>query len=118
MGRKLSITLRKVQDFNSKLLVVPFRNIKLDYYPGNFILSRTFKYKEKIISKGAELEKGGYIYFQKAVDVAFFQGIAFLKVDETKIEQSLEDGISVILRDIGKLQTSEKFDSMVFPLCE
>lgn len=96
MGKKLSITLRKIQDFHSKLLIVPYRNLKLDYYPGNFVISSTIDYRAKIKSKGADLEKPGRVYFQKAVGLANYSAVAFLRVDdsdESKVKSSIEEGI-------------------------
>lgn len=84
MGKKLSITLRKVQDFHSKLLIVPYRNLKLDYYPGNFIISSTIDYRSKIKTKGTDLEKPGRVYFQKAVNLANYSALAFLRVDDSE----------------------------------
>jgi len=45
MGKKLSITLRKIQDFNAKLLIVPYKNLKFEYYSGNYIQSSKTNYK-------------------------------------------------------------------------
>ena len=107
MGKRLNISLRKVQDFNSKVLVIPFRNLKLDYYPGNYVLSGGLNYREKLQKKGVDLEKGGKIYFQKAVGLSYYKGIAFLRIDDTDentIEFSLNEGIETIIRDVAAIK--------------
>jgi hypothetical protein len=40
-----------------------------------------------------------------------------MKIDENNVGDSLNDGIFTLLRDAGKLQVSDKFESMVFPIC-
>ncbi len=44
-GKKISVALRKVQDFNSKVLVVPYKDLKMEYYPGNFVASGKIDYR-------------------------------------------------------------------------
>ena len=73
--------MRKVQEFKSKMLLVPYRNHNLDYYPGNYVSSKPFNYKEKIKAKGAEIEEVGSVYFQRAVQMDSYECVAFLKID-------------------------------------
>ena len=46
-----------------------------------------------------------------------YAAVAFLKIDENDVGGSLNDGIFTLLRDAGKLQTNDKTDSLVFPIC-
>lgn len=100
--------------------MVPYRNYNLDYYPGNYINSKPFNYREKLIAKGAEIEKPGIAYFQKAVGLDKYECVSFLKIDEKEVEKSIVTGIEHIFKDIARvtLPNSVKLDSIVFPLCE
>ena len=111
--------MRKVQEFKSKILVVPYRNYNLDFYPGNYINSKPFNYKEKLKLKGAEIDKAGNIYFQRAVQLDNYECVSFLKIDEGSIEESLHKGIESMLKDAGRVELPNKMklNSMVFPLC-
>lgn len=62
-------------------MVIPYSNMKMDYYPGNIINSSSIDYKKRIIQKGDEISGAGGVYLQKAIDVGKFTGIAFLKID-------------------------------------
>lgn len=46
-----------------------------------------------------------------------YKAVVFLKIDEKNVGESIKDGLFTLLRDVGKLQVSDKFDSMVFPMC-
>lgn len=82
-GAKLSITYRRIHEFKSKLLVVPFKTPKLEYYPGVIINQSKVNYKEKLIKK--DLKEGGKTYIQKAHDIASFEAVTFLKIDENQL---------------------------------
>ncbi len=114
-GRRLAVTLRKVQQFNCKVLLVPYRNLKFDYYPGNFVLSSSVGYRERIMKK-EELEKGGSVYFQKAIGLEKYEALVFLKIDESNKEQNLEQGIDYIMKHASLVQSERPLDSIVFPL--
>jgi len=115
-GRRLAVTLRKVQMFNCKILLVPYRNLKFDYYPGNFVLTSSVAYRDRIIKKGEECEKGGSVYFQRAVGLSSYEAVVFLKIDEANIEQNLEQGIEYIMKHASMVQSEKPLDSLVFPL--
>lgn len=123
MGSKLSVTLRILQDFNSKVLVVPYSSLTLEYDPGNYVIKSKVDYRSKLKTKGEEISKPGDVYFQKAVELDHFKALAFLKIDttdEAKIKSSVEDGIKLIMKNLGaiKNENENKLDSVVFPLCE
>jgi hypothetical protein len=61
-------------------LVVPYREAKLDLYPGNFVMKSTADYKKKITEKGEKLNKDGSVYIQKCIGIDNFRGFAFLKI--------------------------------------
>ena len=64
------------------ILVVPYRQPKLDMYPGNFVLKSTADYKKKITEKGEKLDKDGSIYIQRCVGIDNFTGFAFMKIKD------------------------------------
>lgn len=99
---KLTITFRKIHDFKCKLLIVPFKTPRLELYPGSIVNQSKINYKDKIAKK-EELKTGGESYFQKAQDIAQFEGIAFLKIDESQMEQSLKKGIRPIFEKIESI---------------
>ena len=104
-----------MQQFNCKILLVPYRNLKFDYYPGNFVLSSSVGYRDKIMKK-EDCEKGGSVYFQKAIGLEKYEAVVFLKIDESNKEQSLEQGIDFVMRHAKEVNSEKPLDSIVFPL--
>jgi hypothetical protein len=112
---KLSITYRRIHDFKCKLLVVPFKTPKLEYYPGAIINQSKINYKEKLTKK--DLKEPGKVYIQKAQDIASYEAVAFLKVDEGQLEESLKNGVKETFLIIGSI-SEVNFESIVFCLTE
>lgn len=96
----MAITYRSISDFNCKLLVIPYSNMKMDYYPGNIINSSNIDYKKRIMQKGDEISGAGGIYLQKSIDAGKFVGLAFLKIDEKRMKDSLKLGIKQLLSKV------------------
>lgn len=67
----MCIAFRRMQDFKSKVLVVPFKTPKLELYPGNIVNQSKVNYKERIAKK-EDLKSAGDTYFQKAHEIASF----------------------------------------------
>lgn len=67
MGNKLSVTLKILQDFNSKVLIVPYCSLLFEYDPGNYVIKSKADYRSKLKTKGEEVAKPGKVYFQKAI---------------------------------------------------
>lgn len=65
----------------------------MEYYPGNIINASEVDYKKRILSKGDDISKAGSVYMQKALQVGTFVGLAFLKIDENRLEDSLRIGV-------------------------
>ena len=110
MGSKMSVTLRRVQEFNSKVLIVPYSSLMLEYDPGNYVIKSQVDYRGKLKAKGDDIAKPGRVYFQKAVELDNFKALAFLKVDKTdesSLKTSLEAGIEAIMRDLRVIQQHE-----------
>lgn len=82
------------------MLVIPYATLKLEYYPGNIINSSEVDYKARILAKGEQISSPGSVYLQKAVSVGTFTGIAFLKIDEKRISDSLKLGIKNLLNTV------------------
>ena len=81
---KMTIAFRRIQDFKSKVLVVPFKTPKLELYPGNIVNQSKVNYKERIAKK-EDLNSAGDTYFQKAHEIASFEALAFVKIDEAQL---------------------------------
>jgi hypothetical protein len=79
--------------------VAPFKTPRLEFYPGNIINQSKINYKEKIAKK-EELKNAGETYFQKAHEIASFEGIAFLKVDDSQLEESFKKGVRQVFEKI------------------
>ena len=99
----MAITYRSISDFNCKLLVIPYSSMKMDYYPGNIINSSNIDYKKRIIQKGDEIAGAGGVYLQKSIDVGKFVGLAFMKIDEKRIKDSLKLGIKQLLSKVESM---------------
>ena len=94
----------------------------MNYYPGNYINSQIFNFKEKLKLKGAEISNPGAVYISPAVQMENYKFIGFLKIDEQNLEKSLSTGIKEIIEKASRviLPNKEEFviDSVVFSLCE
>ncbi len=91
-----------MSDFRCNLLVIPYKTVLMEYYPGIIINSSSIDYRNKIIKKGSEISKAGTPYFQKAIEVESFTVLAFLKIDEKQVEDSLRLGVTSVLRIADK----------------
>jgi hypothetical protein len=72
----------------------------MEYYPGNIINSSEIDYKERIMAKGDVITSPGSVYLQKAISVGSFVGLAFLKIDEKRISDSLITGVKMLLNQL------------------
>lgn len=61
-------------------MIIPYRDLKFEMYPGNIINKCKADYRKKIADKGAEVEEVGYLYPQKCVGIQNFKAIGFLKM--------------------------------------
>lgn len=72
----------------------------MEYYPGNIINSSEVDYKARILAKGEQVSSPGSVYLQKAISIGSFVGLAFLKIDEKRVQDSLKVGIKRLLGQI------------------
>lgn len=75
-------------------------------------------YKARIVNKGEQVSSPGSIYLQKAISVGTFQGLAFLKIDEKRVDDSLKLGIKRLLAQVEKVEGPVGLESIIFPICD
>jgi hypothetical protein len=63
--------------------------------------SSPVNYKKHIEKKGEAIEKPGSIYIQKAVEIGKFVALAFLKIDENKLGECVENGLKDLINIIS-----------------
>lgn len=45
---QIRITLRKLDDINANILLMPYKSCRLEYYPGNIVNQSRARYKDRI----------------------------------------------------------------------
>lgn len=82
------------------MIVIPYKNLKLDIYPGSIINRCKADYRKKIDSKEQNKEIGS-VYIQKCVGIPNFQGFAFMRVGSDGCKEidseSLKKGLENLL---------------------
>lgn len=96
--------------------MIPYASLKMEYYPGNIINSSEVDYKARILAKGDKISSAGEVYLQKAVSVGNFTALAFLKIDEKRVNDSLKRGIKKLLGMVESVDGAE-LSSLLFPIC-
>jgi hypothetical protein len=81
-------------------MVIPYASLKMEYYPGNIINLSEVDYKARILAKGEVISSAGSVYLQKAISIGSFAGLAFLKMDEKRVDDSLKLGIKKLLGQV------------------
>lgn len=69
MEAKLSFSYRQITEHECDILIIPYKDLKFEMYPGNIINKCKADYRKKIAEKGSEIEEVGFIYPQKCVGI-------------------------------------------------
>lgn len=77
---KLTFSYRQITEHQCDILIIPYKDLKLEMYPGNIVNKCKADYRKKILDKGAEIEELGHIYAQKCVGIPNFKAFGFLKM--------------------------------------
>lgn len=65
-------------EFACDIIIIPYKDLKFEVYPGNLVNSFKVDYRKKIESKGSRIQKMGCVYIQKCLGLDNFVAIGFL----------------------------------------
>lgn len=81
---KIIFSYRDIKQHKCHALIMPFRNLKFETYPGKIINDFSVDYRQKIEEKSAAMESIGNLALWKCVGVPNFQAVAFVNIGPTQ----------------------------------